>query len=313
MDFCGPLYDKYWLIVVDSYSKWPEIFCFNKMPDTGTMLIKLKFLFANLGLPEECVSDNGPQFTSEEFKNFLQQNGIAQKLSAPYCPATNGLAERMVRTFKQSMRAAKSTDWSTALAAFLLSYRITSHSVTNRAPSELIYGRKIRSAWDLLRPSLPNKIHEPPTNKERSFEQGDFVWVRNYRGATRWTPGEIADVLGPRNYKVTTSMGTWKRHIDQLRHRQESDMNEQSLTSRITGHFPSHADNAISGAMETAHPNPQLMQQGISDAASGNAESPLTSTVTQSLAQKPFPVADNQEYHTRSGRAIIKPQRLIDI
>ena len=70
------------------------------MPDTGTMLTKLKFLFASMGLPEECVSDNSPQFTSEEFKHFLQMNDMAQKLSAPYCPATNGFAERMVRTFK---------------------------------------------------------------------------------------------------------------------------------------------------------------------------------------------------------------------
>ena len=86
----------YWLIIVDSFSKWPEIFCFTKMPDTDTMLTKLKFLFASMGLPEECISDSGQQFTSEEFKHFLQMNGIVQKLSAPYCPATNRLAERMV-------------------------------------------------------------------------------------------------------------------------------------------------------------------------------------------------------------------------
>ena len=92
------------------------------MLDTGIMLTKLKILFVFMGLPEECVCDNDPQFTSEEFKNFLQMSGIAQKLSAPYCPATYGLADRRERTFKQSMHAAKSVDWETALAAFLLSY-----------------------------------------------------------------------------------------------------------------------------------------------------------------------------------------------
>ena len=122
MNFCGPLYNLYWLVIVESFSKWPEIFCFTKVPDTGTMLTKLKFLFASMGLPEECVSDNGPQFTLEEFKHFLQMNGIAQKLPVPYCPATNELAERTVRTFKQSMHAATSVDLATALAAFLLLY-----------------------------------------------------------------------------------------------------------------------------------------------------------------------------------------------
>ena len=44
-------------------------------------------LFATHGL---IVSDNAPAFTSEEFKRFVQMNGIT---SAPYHPATNGLAE----------------------------------------------------------------------------------------------------------------------------------------------------------------------------------------------------------------------------
>ena len=50
-------------------------------------------IFAAHGLPERTISDNGPQFTSQEFKNFLKVNGIQQILSAPYHPATNGEAE----------------------------------------------------------------------------------------------------------------------------------------------------------------------------------------------------------------------------
>ena len=70
MDFCGLLYNQYWLVIVESISMWSEIFYFIKMPDTGKMLTKLKFLFASMGLPEEYVSDNGSQFTSEEFHTF---------------------------------------------------------------------------------------------------------------------------------------------------------------------------------------------------------------------------------------------------
>jgi transposase InsO family protein len=56
------------------------------------------------GIPKQIVSDNGPQFTSGEFENFTKQNGIKHYKSAPFHPATNGLVERFVQTFKNSMR-----------------------------------------------------------------------------------------------------------------------------------------------------------------------------------------------------------------
>jgi transposase InsO family protein len=53
------------------------------------------------------VSDNGSQFSSDEFATLMRRNGIKYFKSAPYHPATNGLAERFIQTFKNSMRAMK--------------------------------------------------------------------------------------------------------------------------------------------------------------------------------------------------------------
>jgi transposase InsO family protein len=53
------------------------------------------------------VSDNGSQFSSDEFATYMKRNGIKHFKSAPYHPATNGLAERFIQTFKNSMRAMK--------------------------------------------------------------------------------------------------------------------------------------------------------------------------------------------------------------
>ena len=73
-----------------------------------------------------------------------------------------------------------------------------------------MYGRIIRSAWDLLRPSRPSKDQFTPyMKKERTFKQGGFVWVRNYRSAVCWITGETSDILGPRNYKITTQVAIW--------------------------------------------------------------------------------------------------------
>ena len=58
-------------------------------------------------MPVHCVSDNGLQFRSEEFTRFLKMNGVKHVRVAPYHAASNGLAERMVQSFKIHMKACK--------------------------------------------------------------------------------------------------------------------------------------------------------------------------------------------------------------
>ena len=70
-DFAGPLDGYHYLIVVDSYSKWPEVFrC--KTPTTEITINVLHELFARFGVVDTLVTDNGTQFTSSEFKHFCE-------------------------------------------------------------------------------------------------------------------------------------------------------------------------------------------------------------------------------------------------
>ena len=71
----------------------------------------LRRLFSSYGyLINYKVSDNGPQFTSEEFSTFLKENGVKHVRCSPYHPSSNGLAERFVQTFKQPMIASANSD-----------------------------------------------------------------------------------------------------------------------------------------------------------------------------------------------------------
>ena len=87
------------LIVVDAYSKWLEVVPMVSMTSLKTIEV-LRSLFARYGIPEEVVSDNGPQLASEEFSQFLKQNGVKFTRVPPYHPAFNGAAERSVQTAK---------------------------------------------------------------------------------------------------------------------------------------------------------------------------------------------------------------------
>ena len=96
------------LVAVDAYSKWPEVFVMQSTTVNKTIEI-LRHVFAMYGLPEQLVSDNGPQFTSEEFAIFMKLNGVKHTRSAPYHPSTNGLAERFIKSMKQGLKASLSS------------------------------------------------------------------------------------------------------------------------------------------------------------------------------------------------------------
>lgn len=90
-------------IVVDAFSKWLEVTPVSSMTST-TVIKSLRRLFATHGLPDTIVSDNAAQFLSEEFQQFLKNGLIHHVTSAPFHPATNGQAERMVRTTKDALK-----------------------------------------------------------------------------------------------------------------------------------------------------------------------------------------------------------------
>ena len=98
---------KMFLIAIDAHSKWIEAHSMTSITSAATME-KLRSMFAEHGIPAVLVSDNGPSLVSTEFKLFLKKKGIKHITSAPYHPASNGLAERAVRVFKEGMSGNKS-------------------------------------------------------------------------------------------------------------------------------------------------------------------------------------------------------------
>ena len=92
------------LAVVDAHSKWPELVPVSSNT-TSKAIEALRDLFARFGIPELIVRDIDSQFASEEFQAFIKSNGIYHITSAPYHRATNGLTERLVQTFKQTLRS----------------------------------------------------------------------------------------------------------------------------------------------------------------------------------------------------------------
>ena len=158
IDFAGPYRRKMWMLLVDAFSKWPEV---RMMESTTTEAVirHLQEIFATHGIPHHIVSDNGPQFTAEKFQQFCFSRGIHHTTTAPYHPRSNGEVERLVQTFKQSIDKANPSnnlELHDCVTNFLARYRATPHTVTNQTLSEMLNNRRMRTRLDLLHPCQLN-------------------------------------------------------------------------------------------------------------------------------------------------------------
>lgn len=228
-DFFGPCLNKYFLVIEDATSKWLECFQINNY-GSQTAINCFRRLFSRFGLPHEVCTDNGAAFCSGDFQEFLLQFGITHKTGAPYHPETNGLAESGVKIMKKALLKAHNDgvrDINLILDTFLFQYRNTPHTTTCESPAKLLFGRNLRTKFDLLLPSTQNLVQEKQNRIQKKFkrphevffESGDVVWARDYREhSKKWIKGIVSQVLGRRTYIIEVDSGkTWKRHIDQLK------------------------------------------------------------------------------------------------
>ena len=225
IDYCGPVDGKFFLVIVDAYSKFFDVHVTNCTTSLRTMEL-LRKSFSNYGLPDVVVSDNAAYFVSSEIKDFYAKNNVKLITPAPYNPSTNGLAERAVQTLKSGLVKFKEGSIETRLARFLYNYRSSVHSGTKASPAEMMFGRKFKSPLDVLKPKSDHIEKESSNSNadklnDKHFVMGEAVFAKNYNvhSNKKWLPGEIIEVLGFKNYKVKVYDNghfIWRRHISQL-------------------------------------------------------------------------------------------------
>ena len=169
VDYAGPFMGKMFLLMIDAHSKWLEVHMTTSSTSSATIELMRKS-FSTLGLPHTVVSDNETAFTSGEFSEFLKTNGIKHVKTPPYHPASNGMVERAVQTFKEGMKKMKEGTIQTKLSRFLFKYRITPHSTTGQAPSELMFGRRLHTHFDNLHPDLNNKVRASQEKQKQAHD-----------------------------------------------------------------------------------------------------------------------------------------------
>ena len=103
------LYINEYLIVVDYNSKFVEIAALRN-ESSKCVIDNLKKMFSRYGIPKEVFSDNGPQFSSKEFRDSSCTWDFVHNTSSPEYPQSNGLVERHIQTVKRLMEKSKATE-----------------------------------------------------------------------------------------------------------------------------------------------------------------------------------------------------------
>ncbi|KAG7304583.1 hypothetical protein JYU34_011548 [Plutella xylostella] len=261
---------KYYFLVLDSHSKWIEVFLMGTGTSANLVSNRLRECFSRFGLPKCLVSDGGPPFRSQEFEAFLSRNGIKHILIAPYHPSSNGAAENAVKTVKKVIKKAVSEgeNIDRALNNFLLVYRNSTHTSTERSPAEALLGRRLRVRMDLLRPAAGDAVaaaqarqlqHAPSTTRE--VQIGDRVLFRDYsKNSPKWAEGDISERTGAVTYKVKSDHGEYRKHIDQImplrRHTLSSNPTITDNEVLNTDTWESAPNSPLSVAPQSPHASP---------------------------------------------------------
>ncbi|XP_038106617.1 uncharacterized protein K02A2.6-like [Culex quinquefasciatus] len=110
-------------------------------------VLRLDKIFTRLGYPQTITLDNAKQFVGVEIQEYCKTHGIYLNHSAPYWPQENGLVEKQNRSLLKRLKIshALNRDWKQDLREYLVMYYTTPHSTTGKTPTEMMYGRTIRS------------------------------------------------------------------------------------------------------------------------------------------------------------------------
>ena len=274
--------------------------------------------FSLFGPPKEIISDNGPQFTGQPYKDMCDKWAITHSTSSPRYPKSNGLVERMVKTVKNLIKKSQKSNQDVQLA--LLNLRITPIDSNLPSPAEILFGRPIRSilpnnqlattlqCHEEMHQTLLGRMDKMKENHDVKkagpelppLHTGQKIRMFDQESKT-WKPGTVTKVgPEPRSYEVTNPNGTrLRRNRFHLREAYSSYENKHSMRhqSQADQQQPSHDHKDPYAHRQTAHRQTSHEQTGGSDIQQPN-----------SLVDVNLPRND-QIRTTRLGRHIRPPNR----
>lgn len=201
---------KQFLVLIDSYSGWLDFAELRTLESSEVIKILKNNWFSVFGIPDECYSDNGRQFTSQLFKKFVAEWKFTHKLSSPYYPKSNGLSERAVQIVKNILKKCAEDNTSPRIA--LMNYRNTPRSDELLSPNERLMSRATKTLLPVNQKQLvPKVVKDVPKNLEKERKRQKIYHDRT-AGPEREMPQVQDKVMIQNPISNTWKSGVVKQH-----------------------------------------------------------------------------------------------------
>ena len=221
--------------MVDHYKDFFELDPL-KNTTARTVIRAMKRNFARHGIPDECITDNGPQFKSHEYSSFARECGFTTIKSSPNHSRGNGKAESAFKIAKNILKKSRHEDPYLAL----LAYRNTPQQGSDYSPAQRLMSRRLQdiipTATSQLVPQTasPSLVQQNIAQRRRRSKnqydkrasvplressKGEKVYMkpRPTNKHQPWIYGEVIERPAPRSCLVSTTMGPVCRNHAQIR------------------------------------------------------------------------------------------------
>ena len=198
------------------------------------------------------MTDNGPQFTSEEFQKFSATYQLEHTTSSPYHHQSNGKAESAVKQAKRLLRTCDTSGNDVYLA--LLAVRNTPQTTHNTSPAQRMLNRRTKTPLpigeQLLQPTInPHAdecIRERQARQRKYYDHGarhlsplkDGEAVRlqpTQIGTKIWKKGKVLRKVGIRSYEAN-AMETFTQETENSSSDRRRNQNPK-MTPTMTNHL----------------------------------------------------------------------------
>ena len=305
---------KWYLLVTDYYSRYPEIALLHGLT-ANNVITHIKSIFARHGIPEVVISDNGPQFLplfTSAFGKFAEEWNFQHVTSSPKYAQSNGFVEAAVKIIKRSLK--KEGDSYIAL----LSYRSTPLE-NGFSPAELLFGRRLRSRLPVissqLQPQIVNQRNLSKIENNQKMKQKKMydkrhrtspleelpidkrVWITDLKDEGK----VVSKANTPRSYIIQTKNGLRRRNrfnLIPLRGMSEiNDENDESTDVLEEEEIPIPSTSTSSERSTTSNATIPENSQDLTP-------------VQNNSSPNSVPESNDKTVRSRFGRIIKRPNKL---
>ena len=159
LDCVGPLPktkkgNEYLLTVMCNSTRFPDAFPLRSISAPKIIEVLQKFI-SYFGIPKKIFTDQGSNFMSKKFQEFLKGLNIDHITSTPYRPQSQGKLERFHGTLKTMIRSyCDNNNWDVYVPYLLFAVRDSVSSATNYTPFQLVFAHNVRNPLKLVKEQL---------------------------------------------------------------------------------------------------------------------------------------------------------------